>query len=168
MIQKRPSWLPLIDLRAVTRDSEHVETVISVRWQGVFFPWLRLGSLTRTEDTWLGAHYGHGVTDEEHHGAYAVRIDVRGLALEHCHGGVWQFGAWIAGAAEAFDSLRVPDVSMLSVSEIPTRRLCESCETPHLIATFNPSPECKLWGQIRGCRIRIETFPVNLSVAPRP
>lgn len=41
----RPTWLPLVDLRAVTRDTNLVTTRISVRVGGDYFPWIEFGSL---------------------------------------------------------------------------------------------------------------------------
>lgn len=162
MSEERPQWLPKVDLRAITRDSDICTTIVEVKWHGYFYEWLRFGSLSRVSDNgkWLGAHLREGITDFEHSSAYAVHFEVSRVELDTIHSGVVTLKAWVAGSDEDADTLCVPAQSILSVDELGG----EPCEGPspdcrdenHLIVKqFTPKADVKLWKRLRGRELRI-------------
>lgn len=170
MPPERPSWLPLVDLTAVTRDANAVRTEVSVQLgDGRFVPWIRLGALTTIGDrlNFLGAYYVEGVTDGDHASAYAMHIDVSHVLLEGVRYGRIYLKAWIAGAERDAEHLCLPPKSVLSLADVEGVR-CDTCEGDdhgHLIVPrFTPEPDVALWKRLRGRALEIEILPgVSLS-----
>lgn len=160
MTDTRPSWLPEVDLRSVTRDSKLVNTRIDVVVKGYSWTWLQFGSLSRAEVnetySWIGVHY-NGVMDEEHDSAYAVRLEVRGLQLVGVYGGCTTLSAWIAATPEDSRSICAPRKA-LSLRCFP---LCKECkgEDRHRVGKYTPEPDAELWNYLRGARIMVKTAP---------
>lgn len=160
----RPSWLPLVDLCAVTRDSETVRTCIEVRIRHEYFQWLRFGSLSQVGDqlTRVGAYLKEGMTDEEHDSAYALSFDVSPIVLTSIRSGVVTLKAWVAGAAEDSESLHVPFESVLSVDEIEGVTCDADCGEQHIIVSrYSPSADVELWKKLRGRELRITIAPMS-------
>jgi hypothetical protein len=175
---ERPSWLPLVDLRGITRDADIVQTHIEVQTPQGYFPWLRFGSLSRIDlgenHSWIGARMKVGVTDMEHDSAYALRFEVTHVKLLYVTEGTVVLEACIAGANDDARSFNVPSASIDKVDLIPRAQMCEVCKgqdedsKPHLITDFTPKFDDKheydpvLWKNIRGCRIRITLGPISM------
>lgn len=161
MDENRPAWLPLVDLRAVTRDSEHVLTLIEVKApDGYFYPWLKFGSLSDARENFLAAYYIRGVTDEEHASAYVFHFDVTGLELVDVHRGNIGLRAWIAGAAEDAQNFKVPSKSMSSLEGVDLCSLPDCGDGRHPVVDFTPSADLALWKKLRGRELRITIIPV--------
>jgi hypothetical protein len=171
MDDNRPAWLPLVDLRAVTRDSEHVLTIIEVKApDGYFYPWLKFGSLSDARENFLAAYYTRGVKDGEHKSAYAFHFDITGLALTGIHHGNIVLRAWIAGAAEDAEGFKAPSKGMGSLEDLGV----DPCSLPdcedgrHPIVDFTPSVDLALWKKLRGRELRITIIPVVKEDSPPP
>lgn len=158
---KRPPWLPEVDLRAVTRDAHLVTTYIAVKFGGMYVPWLEFGSLSTMGDgkTFIGARFGSGVTDFEHDSAYALRVDVIDVQLVSIQDGCVDLRAWVA--AEDADGLNVPSKSILSLEELGVEPCseCEGDEKHLIINTFTRKADVELWKRLRGRELRISIVP---------
>jgi len=160
---QRPAWLPELDLRAVTRNSDRAFTRISVLHNTYRHVWIRAGLLSRIElnpgkRQWLGAYYDHGIADESEDSAYAFQIDVVGLHIHMIHYGVTELHGWIA--AESDDSVRfkVPR----TVPDLETFEWCRRCkgEKSHRVTTYCPPVDLKLYERLRGAKLVVEFGPV--------
>lgn len=157
---KRPSWLPEVDLRAVTRDANLVTTYIGVKIGGVFFPWLEFGSLSTMGDgkSFIGARFER-VTDFEHDSAYAARIDVIDVQLVSIQDGCVELKAWVS--AESVDGVNVPSKSILSFEELGGEPCseCKGDERHLIIDSFTQKADIELWKRLRGHELRITIVP---------
>lgn len=160
---QRPAWLPELDFRALTRNSDRAFTRISVLHNTYRHVWIRAGLLTSLEmhaskRQWLGAHYDHGITDEEESSAYAFHIAVVGLHVDLIHYGVTQLRGWIAGGVEDAHRFKVPEV----VPNLEAFKWCKGCQGTdrHQVTEYTPPPDLELYKRLRGAELLIEIGPV--------
>jgi hypothetical protein len=160
----RPEWLPELDLRPVTRNSNREETRIYAIINAERFLWIRCGLISRFEieakGQWLGAYFDFGITDASEDSAYAFHIDVVGAQLSMIHNGVVEVRAWIAGGAEDRESFHVPTEEYdLSKFEWCPADECQGDER-HQLTDYTPKPNLALWEKLRGVEIVVEMMPV--------
>lgn len=160
---QRPAWLPQLDLRALTRNSDRAFTRISVLHNTYRHVWIRAGLLTGLEiqasrRQWLGAFYDHGITDEGDDSAYAFHIAVVGLHVDVIHYGVTQLRGWIAAGAEDAERFKVPK----TVPKLDAFEWCVRCtgDERHQVTEYTPAPDLELYKRLRGAEVLVEMGPV--------
>jgi hypothetical protein len=163
----RPTWLPELDLRSLTRNSDRSATRISVVLNHEPYVWIRCGLLSRFDvdrkRQWLGAYFDHGITDAEESSAYAFHIDVVGARLHDVHHGVVELRAWIAGQEDDARAFCVP-TEPLNRSEL---KWCPTCKGPpghngerHQVTDYTPPPNVTLWKKLRGAEVIVQLLAV--------
>ena len=154
---KRPEGLPLVDLRAVTRDADRAFTRVSLLALGQRHLWIHAGVLCRLElgsrYQWLGGQYLPQVRDEEGDSAYAFRFDVVGAAVQAISDGVVTVAAWLAAEDSSRHNFCVPRVAP-DLSSFP---LIGGGDRK---TSFTPEADERLWRALRGRRLEIDFGPV--------
>lgn len=160
---KRPAWLPLLDLRPITRDSDHAETQISVILQNQPVLWIQAGRLSHfnlsPSNQNLGAYFRDGVTDFEHDSAYAFHINVVGTFLHQIYHGVVELRAWLASRADDTERFKIP----VAPIDLDSLEWCSSCtgSERHRVGAYTPKPHRELWERLRGAELVIQIAPVT-------
>jgi hypothetical protein len=160
---ERPAWLPEVDLRPVTRNSDRAFTRITVSHNTYRHVWIQAGLLTRIEmdpgkRQWLAAYYAHDITDESDHSAYAFSLELVGVHVHMITYGVTELHGWIASGPHDAEHFRVPKAA----PDLNSFEWCQRCKGKerHRMTTYQPPAELELYKKLRGEKISIEFGPV--------
>lgn len=152
----------LTDLTEITRDNKRARTVIYIHNDnyGDRSPWLVLGQAEVKIDgriCWLSAYLTEGVSDFEHDSAYAVRLPLIGVKLEHIWYHTTYLTAWVDPNNE--NDFHVPR-SGYNPMKHPDAETCEMdyCGKPHPIVPqgyYVPPFDEELYNAVRGKKLEI-------------
>jgi len=148
--------IQLIDLSAITRDSDKNRTTVSFVEGRKIVPWLTFGQAQLREERdnryRLVAYLTEGVTDCEHDSSYAVRLPLIGVTLKSVHYHDTHIAAWINPNSERDFCVPLPNYDPATRPEAYT---CEDCEEPHLVTAYCPPFNGALWNTVRGKEVEI-------------
>lgn len=161
---KRPPWLPEVDLRSISRPG--MRTSISVVVGLRAWPWITLGALhyisLEHQDGrhFLEARMRDGVTDFEHDSVHILVLPICGVQFKGLYGGC----AHIDCVLDAYrpNDYRVPRAGYDPTKEDKDVVTCTKCEEPHLIVGegfYQPPEDIEGYAKLRGRRLQIHIGP---------
>jgi hypothetical protein len=163
---KSPQPTPTIDLRAITRYPKLCKTRVILYWdwnRENAFEWILAGqsqimlSDRKNDNVSLDARMD--ATDREHDSAYAFKLPIIGLRLEHVWYHTSHFVAWVnPNEPEDFN---VPDAGYNPTKD-PNAYRCKECkgkEAHIIVPNFVPPSNLPLFELVKGKKIEIEIGP---------
>lgn len=151
----------LTDLTEITRNNKVARTVVYLDiGYGEKIQWLTLGQAeVRNEGKicWLAAYLPEGVSDFEHDSAYALRLPLIGLKLEH----VWYHTTYLTAWVDPNDaeSFHVP-LPGYNPMKLPGASICKEkyCGNKHPMVPeghYVPPHNKELFEAVRGKKLEI-------------
>lgn len=163
--QPKPAQPPVLDLTAITRDTDVCSTRVRLHldWD-TRLDWIVMGlaNLDYSDGTksWrLTARMS--ATDFEHDSAYAIVLPLVGVTFESVMYGCTQLVAWVDGSRN--DDFHVPEPGYNPMT-LPNTTKCKQCkgDDAHLIVPegcYVPPYNDALWQMVRGKRVEISVGP---------
>lgn len=161
-MSKKPYQPEYTDLRSITRHSDRCQTVVILeeRYRLKRMKWLELGqcSLSTNDRTGITelSSYMLDATDFEEDSAYAIKLPLIGLRLEHVFYHQSSFTAWVS-MEDGEDDFKVPRPGY-NPMEHEHAHECEDCEKKHIIVPegfYVPPFDEELFEAVKGHRVEI-------------
>jgi len=167
--------IPTLDLRKYCRDSDKIETTVSVKWDWDRmheFVWLKLGQVRLTQresldinrHVWTFDSYLGGHTDFEHDSAFVLRMELIGVQFKSLRYGRTVIEGFVnPNLDDQYDDFSVPTEGY---DPFEGSEECEECQgqneerEKHLVVQeghYVPPSNPELYELIRGKRIEIQT-----------
>jgi len=132
--EKRPEWLPKLDLRYLTREPELCRTAIIVHIDYHQYEWIVMGQMSRMDvprgngnNSWrIGARMGDGATDFEEDSAYALSMNIISPKINTIvYGSTW-IDAFIDPNPYGSSDFKVPLSNDYDPRKHPDAYVCEA------------------------------------------